>query len=151
MDGPRTDRVSAVISSPVSGRVRDVAPGVSGVDLARARMPARSVGWAVGSDFLPHRQCRLPSAGATGCGPGRGRTSCRPRYQSNVFRVRTEPQQSAALPEIVSVAPHVAALVFLVAAWLLLGVIIHIVSFLFGIAVLVLAVVAVVWALRILL
>jgi hypothetical protein len=45
----------------------------------------------------------------------------------------------------------VAALVFLVAAWLLLGVIVHVVSFLFSIAVLVLAVVAVVWALRILL
>jgi hypothetical protein len=44
-----------------------------------------------------------------------------------------------------------AALVFLVAAWLLLGVIIHIVSFLFSVAVLVIAVVAVVWALRILL
>jgi hypothetical protein len=44
-----------------------------------------------------------------------------------------------------------AALVFLVAAWLLLGVIIHIVSFIFSIAVLVIAVVAVVWALRILL
>jgi hypothetical protein len=44
-----------------------------------------------------------------------------------------------------------AALVFLVAAWLLLGVIIHVVSFLFSIAVLVIAVVAVVWALRILL
>jgi hypothetical protein len=44
-----------------------------------------------------------------------------------------------------------AALVFLVAAWLLLGVVIHIVSFLFSIAVLVIAVVAVVWALRILL
>ena len=45
----------------------------------------------------------------------------------------------------------VAALVFLVAAWLLLGVFVHVVSFLFGIAVLVIAVVAVVWALRILL
>jgi len=45
----------------------------------------------------------------------------------------------------------VAALVFLVAAWLLLGVIVHVVSFLFGVAVLVIAVVAVVWALRILL
>jgi hypothetical protein len=45
----------------------------------------------------------------------------------------------------------VAALVFLVAAWLLLGVIVHVVSFLFSIAVLVIAVVAVVWALRILL
>lgn len=45
----------------------------------------------------------------------------------------------------------VAALVLLVAAWFLLGVIIHVVSFLFSIAVLVLAVVAVVWALRILL
>jgi hypothetical protein len=44
-----------------------------------------------------------------------------------------------------------AALVCLVAAWLLLGVIIHVVSFLFSIAVLVIAVVAVVWALRILL
>jgi uncharacterized membrane protein len=44
-----------------------------------------------------------------------------------------------------------AALVFLVAAWLLLGVIVHIVSFLFSILVLVLAVVAVVWALRIIL
>jgi hypothetical protein len=39
----------------------------------------------------------------------------------------------------------------LVAVWLLLGVVVHIVSFLFSIAVLVIAVVAVVWALRILL
>jgi hypothetical protein len=45
----------------------------------------------------------------------------------------------------------VAALVFLVAAWLLLGVIIHLVSFLFSTLVLVVAVVAIVWALRVLL
>jgi hypothetical protein len=45
----------------------------------------------------------------------------------------------------------VAALVFLVAAWLLLGVIIHVVSFLFSTLVLVVAVVALVWALRVLL
>jgi hypothetical protein len=45
----------------------------------------------------------------------------------------------------------VAALVFLVAAWLLFGFIIHIVSILFSTVVLVLAVVAVVWALRVLL
>jgi hypothetical protein len=45
----------------------------------------------------------------------------------------------------------VAALVFLVAAWLLLGVVIHIVGFLFSTAVLIAAVVAVVWALRVLL
>jgi hypothetical protein len=45
----------------------------------------------------------------------------------------------------------VAALVFLVAAWLLLGVIIHVVSFLFSTLVLIVAVVAVVWALRVLL
>jgi hypothetical protein len=45
----------------------------------------------------------------------------------------------------------VAALVFLVAAWLLFGFIIHIVSFLLSTIVLVLAVVAVVWALRVLL
>jgi hypothetical protein len=45
----------------------------------------------------------------------------------------------------------VAALVFLVAAWLLLGFIIHIVSFLFSTVLLVVAVVAVVWALRVLL
>jgi hypothetical protein len=45
----------------------------------------------------------------------------------------------------------VAALVFLVAGWLLLSVIGHILSFLFGTLLLVLAVVAVVWALRILL
>jgi hypothetical protein len=44
-----------------------------------------------------------------------------------------------------------AALVFLVAAWLLFGFIIHIVSFLLSTIVLVLAVVAVVWALRVLL
>ncbi|MCW2971555.1 MAG: hypothetical protein JWO23_2682 [Solirubrobacterales bacterium] len=44
-----------------------------------------------------------------------------------------------------------AALVFLVAAWLLLGVIIHLVSFLFSTVVLVVAVVAIVWALRVLL
>jgi hypothetical protein len=45
----------------------------------------------------------------------------------------------------------VAALIFLVAAWLLLGFIIHIVSFLFSTLIFVVAVVAVVWALRVLL
>jgi uncharacterized membrane protein len=45
----------------------------------------------------------------------------------------------------------VAALVFLVAAWLLLGVIIHIISFLFSTLLLIVAVIAVVWALRVLL
>jgi hypothetical protein len=45
----------------------------------------------------------------------------------------------------------VAALVLLVAGWLLLGVIGHVLSFLFSTLLLVLAVVAVVWALRILL
>ncbi len=44
-----------------------------------------------------------------------------------------------------------AALVFLVAAWLLLGVVVHVLSFLFSTVILVVAVVAVVWALRILL
>jgi len=45
----------------------------------------------------------------------------------------------------------VAALVFLVALWLLVGFVIHLVSFLFSTLVLVVAVVAVVWALRVLL
>jgi len=45
----------------------------------------------------------------------------------------------------------VAALVFLVAAWLLLGVIVHIISFLFSTLLLIVAVIAVVWALRVLL
>jgi hypothetical protein len=45
----------------------------------------------------------------------------------------------------------VAALIFLIAAWVLFGLIIHIVSFLFSALLLVVAVVAVVWALRILL
>jgi uncharacterized membrane protein len=45
----------------------------------------------------------------------------------------------------------VAVLVLLVAAWVLLGIIIHIASFLFGTVLLVLAVVAVIWALRVLL
>ncbi len=45
----------------------------------------------------------------------------------------------------------VAALVFLVAAWLLLGVIVHVLSFLFSTVLLVVAVVAVIWALRVLL
>jgi hypothetical protein len=45
----------------------------------------------------------------------------------------------------------VAALVFLIAAWLLLGFVIHIVSALFSTIVFILAVVAVVWALRVLL
>jgi hypothetical protein len=44
-----------------------------------------------------------------------------------------------------------AALVLLVAAWLLIGPIIHLVSFLFSTVVLVVAVVALIWALRILL
>ena len=44
-----------------------------------------------------------------------------------------------------------AALIFLVAAWLLLGVVIHILSFLFSAVILVVAVVAVIWALRVLL
>jgi hypothetical protein len=45
----------------------------------------------------------------------------------------------------------VAALIFLVAAWLLLGVIVHVISFLFSTLLLVVAVVAVIWALRVLL
>jgi hypothetical protein len=45
----------------------------------------------------------------------------------------------------------VAVLVMLVAAWLLLGVIGHVLSFLFSTVLLVLAVVAVIWALRVLL
>jgi membrane protein required for beta-lactamase induction len=44
-----------------------------------------------------------------------------------------------------------AALIFLVAAYLLLGFIIHIVSFLFSTLIFVVAVVAVIWALRVLL
>jgi hypothetical protein len=45
----------------------------------------------------------------------------------------------------------VAALVFLVAAWLLLAIIVHVLSFLFSTVLLVVAVIAVIWALRILL
>jgi uncharacterized membrane protein len=44
-----------------------------------------------------------------------------------------------------------AALVFIVAVWLLLGVIVHVLSFLFSTVLLVVAVVAVIWALRVLL
>jgi hypothetical protein len=45
----------------------------------------------------------------------------------------------------------IAALVLLVAGWLLLGVIGHVLSFLFSTVILIAAVVAVVWALRVLL
>jgi hypothetical protein len=45
----------------------------------------------------------------------------------------------------------VAAMIFLVAAWVLLGLIIHIVSFVLSAAVFLVAIVAVVWALRVLL
>ncbi|HEV3071000.1 MAG TPA: hypothetical protein VGY76_06195 [Solirubrobacteraceae bacterium] len=45
----------------------------------------------------------------------------------------------------------VAALILIVAVWLLLGFVIHIVSFLFSIAVFVLLVLGVIWALRVLL
>jgi len=45
----------------------------------------------------------------------------------------------------------VAALIFLVAAWLLLGFVIHIASYFLSALIFVLAVVAVVWALRVLL
>jgi uncharacterized membrane protein len=45
----------------------------------------------------------------------------------------------------------VAALVLLVGAWLLLGVIVHVISFLLSTLVFVLAVIAVIWALRVLL
>ena len=45
----------------------------------------------------------------------------------------------------------VAVLILLVAAWLLLGVIGHVLSFLFSTVILVAAVVAVIWALRVLL
>jgi hypothetical protein len=45
----------------------------------------------------------------------------------------------------------VAALVLLVAGWLLLGVIGHVLSFVFSTVILIAAVVAVVWALRIIL
>ncbi|HXD54439.1 MAG TPA: hypothetical protein VN618_06775 [Solirubrobacteraceae bacterium] len=45
----------------------------------------------------------------------------------------------------------VAALILLVAVWLLFGVIIHVLSFLFSTAILIVAVIAVIWALRVLL
>jgi hypothetical protein len=45
----------------------------------------------------------------------------------------------------------VAALVLLVAGWLLLGVIIHVLSFVFSTVIFVVAVIAVIWALRVLL
>jgi hypothetical protein len=45
----------------------------------------------------------------------------------------------------------VAALVFLVAAYLLLGVIVHVLSFIFSTIIFIVAVVAVIWALRVLL
>jgi hypothetical protein len=45
----------------------------------------------------------------------------------------------------------IAVLIFLVAAYLLLGFVIHIVSFLFSTLLFVVAVVAVIWALRVLL
>ncbi len=44
-----------------------------------------------------------------------------------------------------------AVLVFMVAAWLLLGVVVHVVSFLFSTVIFIAAIVAVVWALRVLL
>jgi hypothetical protein len=44
-----------------------------------------------------------------------------------------------------------AAVVLLVAGWLLLGVIVHVLSFLFSTVILIAAVVGVIWALRILL
>ena len=44
-----------------------------------------------------------------------------------------------------------AALVFLVAAWLLLGVITHVLSFIFSTLLFIVAIAAVVWALRVLL
>jgi hypothetical protein len=45
----------------------------------------------------------------------------------------------------------VAALILIVAVWLLLGFVIHIVSFIFSAAVFVVLVIAVIWALRVLL
>jgi hypothetical protein len=45
----------------------------------------------------------------------------------------------------------VAVLIFLVAAWLLFGFVIHILSFLFSTLIFILAVVAVIWALKVLL
>ena len=45
----------------------------------------------------------------------------------------------------------VAVLVFLVAAWLLLGVVVHVISFVFSTLLLIVAVIAVVWALKVLL
>jgi membrane protein required for beta-lactamase induction len=45
----------------------------------------------------------------------------------------------------------IAVLILLVGVWLLLGVIIHVVSFLFSFLLLIVAVVAVIWALRVLL
>jgi hypothetical protein len=45
----------------------------------------------------------------------------------------------------------VAAMILIVVVWLLLGFVIHIVSFLFSVAVFVLLVAAVIWALRVIL
>jgi len=44
-----------------------------------------------------------------------------------------------------------AALVLLVAGWLLLGVVVHVLSFVFSTALFIVAVIAVIWALRVLL
>ena len=62
------------------------------------------------------------------------------------FLFRSTAHMSTALILIV-----VAALIFLVAAYLLLGFVIHLVSFLFSTLLFVVAVVAVIWALRVLL
>jgi hypothetical protein len=82
--------------------------------------------------------------------PGRGSTSC-PAALPLTRRVAVKLEHVNESPSRSFGRTVVAVLVFMVAAWLLLGFVIHVVSFLFSTLIFVVAVVAVVWALRILL
>lgn len=68
-----TGRVSAVINSPVSGRVRDVGvPASAALIWIGQGLPARSVGWVVHSDSSHIDSAGFPRPAPSGGAAGQG-------------------------------------------------------------------------------
>lgn len=75
-----TGRVSAVINSPVSGRVRDVGVPASAASILLGHgPPARSVGWVVHSDSSHIDSAGFPRPVQSGCGRAGVGLPVRPR------------------------------------------------------------------------
>lgn len=131
-------------SSQVSGWVRDGSYQHEAPRTSRWHgQPAVLVRCAARAEPSPSRRRRLPSAGGDACGRT-GKPSLSGRIVVKLTAVNETSGRSFG-------RTVVAALVLLVAGYFLLTAIIHVISFLLGTVLLVVAVVAVIWALRILL